>query len=138
MKKIIQFTIKGNQDDYEGNPLPYLRVVRRALWLPQAKKYNAWKAYIRKVVYHDYPEFLMCAGKVLLTDVQPFTTSHSRIARMDIKIFWMNGVHGDPDNIFKGIADAIFKNDKYLDGSFESRNSTDGKGRVDVTITLEI
>jgi Holliday junction resolvase RusA-like endonuclease len=57
---------------------------------------------------------------------------------MDIKIFWMNGIHGDPDNIFKGIADALFKNDKFLDGSFESHYSQDGKGRVEISITLDI
>jgi Holliday junction resolvase RusA-like endonuclease len=135
MKK-IQFTIKGNQEDYEGNPLPYIRVVGRALWLPSAKKYHAWKGYVRKSFYAGYPEYVMCDGQRILLDEQPLTTKPSETARMDIKLYWMNGVHGDPDNIFKGIADALFKNDKFLDGSFESRHAPDGKGRVDVTITV--
>lgn len=138
MKKILKFTIKGNQEDPEGNPLAYLRVVGRALWLPNAKKYHAWKGYVRQAFHREYPEFVMCDGKQVLYDDQPLTTKHSEIARMDIKIFWMNGIHGDPDNIFKGIADALFKNDKFLDGSFESRNSLDGKGRVDIEITINI
>jgi Holliday junction resolvase RusA-like endonuclease len=54
---------------------------------------------------------------------------------MDIKVYWMNGNHGDPDNIFKGLADALFINDKFLDGSFETNNAPDGKGRVVITIT---
>lgn len=136
MKKIIQFTIKGNQDDYEGNPLPYLRVVGRALWLPAAKKYHAWKGYIRKSFFAGYPEFVMCDGKRLLIDDQPLSTKASEKARMDIKIFWKNGAHADPDNVFKGIADALFKNDKFLDGSFESYYSPEEIGKVEVTITL--
>jgi Holliday junction resolvase RusA-like endonuclease len=138
MKKIITFTVKGNNENWHGNPIPYMRVVGRALWLPKARRYSAWKTYVRKWFYSDYPEYLMHAGKKILIDVQPFTTSSASKARMDIKIFWMNGIHGDPDNIFKGIADALFKNDKFLDGSFESHYSQDGKGRVEISITLDI
>lgn len=80
----------------------------------------------------------MRVEKQLLVGIQPFSTSVSDKARMDIRIYWINGIHGDPDNIFKGIADAIFKNDKFLDGSFETYNSNEGKGRVEVDITLHI
>lgn len=136
MKKTIQFTIKGNPEDIYGNPVPYVRVVGRALWLPGAKKYHAWKSYVRRCFYKGYPEFVMCDGKKILIDDQPLTTKMSEKARMDIKIFWMNGLHADPDNVFKGIADALFKNDKFLDGSFESDYAPDSKGRVEVSITL--
>ena len=80
----------------------------------------------------------MRAGNTLLTDLQPFKTSSASKARMDVRIFGMNGIHGDPDNIFNGLADALFKNDKFLDGSFESNYSPDGKGRVEIDITLDI
>ena len=132
MKKTITFTIKGNQEDIEGNPLPYVRVVGRALWLPGAKKYHAWKEYVRSVFYRNYPEFSS------VDQVQPLTTKISERAYMAIRIHWVNGVHADPDNVFKGLADAIFKNDKFLDGSFESRYAPDGKGKVEVEITLNI
>ncbi len=137
MKKIT-FLIKGNQDDWHGNPVPYVRVVKRALWLPQARRYNAWKSYVRRSFYGDYPEYLMSAGKNLLTNILPLTTNSADRARMDIRIYWRNGIHGDPDNIFKGIADALFTNDKFLDGSFETHYSPDGKGRVEIDITLGI
>ena len=137
MKKIT-FLVKGNQDDWHGNPVPYVRVVKRALWLPEAKRYNAWKSYVRRSFYGDYPEYLMCAGKTLLPDLLPLTTNSADRARMDIRIYWRNGIHGDPDNIFKGIADALFTNDKFLDGSFETHYSPDGKGRVEIDITLGI
>ncbi len=131
MTKTITFTIKGNPEDLEGNPVPYVRVVGRALWLPNAKRYHAWKEYARSVLYRNYPEY---SGRS--ENPQPFTTKASEKGRMDIKIFWVNGIHADPDNVFKGLADALFKNDKYLDGSFESRYAPDGRGRVDVSITL--
>jgi hypothetical protein len=138
MIKKLSFVVKGNQDDWHGNPIPYTRVVKRALWLPEAKRYNAWKSYVRRSFYGEYPAYLMRAGNTLLTDLQPFKTSSASKARMDVRIFWMNGIHGDPDNIFKGLADALFKNDKFLDGSFESNYSPDGKGRVEIDITLDI
>jgi Holliday junction resolvase RusA-like endonuclease len=138
MKKNIQFTIKGNPDDWHGNPVPYVRVVGRALWLPVARKYAAWKSYVRKSFFAEYPAYVMYDGNKLLTDTPPFITKASEKARMDIKIFWMNGLHADPDNVFKGIADALFKNDKFLDGSFESDYATDSRGRVEVSITLSV
>lgn len=138
MIKKLSFVVKGNQDDWHGNPIPYTRVVKRALWVPEAKRYNAWKSYVRRSFYGEYPAYLMRAGNTLLTDLQPFRTSSASKARMDVRIYWMNGIHGDPDNIFKGIADALFKNDKFLDGSFESNYSPDGKGRVEIDITLDI
>jgi hypothetical protein len=57
---------------------------------------------------------------------------------MDIKIFWSSDHHGDPDNIFKGIADALFTDDKYLSGSFNFCDAKDKIGGVDVCITLGI
>lgn len=130
MKKTIKFTIKGNPDDIEGNPVPYVRVVGRALWLPKAKKYHAWKEYVRSIFYREYPEFKF-------ESAQPLTTKISARAKMSIVIYWVNGIHADPDNVFKGIADALFQNDKFLDGSFESHYAPDGKGRVEVEITLD-
>ncbi len=137
MKKIT-FIVKGNQEDIHGNPIPYMRVVKRALWLPEARRYNAWKSFVRRSFFGDYPEYLIRAGNHLLTELQPFTTSSGEKARMDIRVYWRNGIHGDPDNIFKGIADALFKNDKFLDGSFETHYSPEGKGRVEIDITLNI
>ncbi len=137
MKKIT-FVINGNQDDIYGNPIPYMRVVKRALWLPEARRYNAWKSFVRRTFYKDYPEYLMRAANTMLTELQPFTTNSGEKARMDIRIYWRNGLHGDPDNIFKGIADALFKNDKFLDGSFETHYSPEGKGKVEIDITLNI
>jgi hypothetical protein len=135
MKKIT-FTIKGNQEDPEGNPIPYTRVVHNALWLPGAKRYKAWKDHVRKEFFKNNADFVRYDERDRLVCDEPLTTKPSERARMEVRIFWMNGVHGDPDNIFKGIADALFKSDKFLDGSFESCHARDGKGKVDVRITM--
>lgn len=49
-------------------------------------------------------------------------------AEMHLKIYWSDESHGDADNVFKGVADSLFENDKELDGSFESFHTKDGKG----------
>lgn len=135
MKKIIKFTIKGNPDDIEGNPVPCIRVVGQALWLPNAKRYWEWKKYVQSVFLREFPEYSWPAMPHY--KAPPLTTKMSAKGRMDIKIYWVNGKHADPDNIFKGIADSLFQQDKYLDGSFESHYAPDGKGRVEVEIALE-
>ena len=131
MKKIIKFTIHGNPQDIEGNPIPCVRVVGQALWVPNAKRYWEWKKYVQAVFLREYPEY-----STTIYQSPSLTTKMSATARMDIKIYWVNGKHADPDNIFKGIADSLFQQDKYLDGSFESHYASDGKGRVEVEITL--
>jgi len=58
-------------------------------------------------------------------------------AKMAIVIRWKNNAHGDAENIFGSIADALFSQDKWLDGSFEGKVSDDGAGYVDVCITFD-
>jgi len=66
---------------------------------------------------------------------KPITLDKDAKARMDIKIYWNSKVHGDPENIFGSVADALFKNDKNLAGSFDFEYSKDGTARVEVKIT---
>lgn len=57
-------------------------------------------------------------------------------ASMKIKIHWGKKVHGDPDNIWKGIADALFQNDREVEGCFSYETAPDKNGKVDVEIKL--
>lgn len=118
----IKFTIYGNQEGKENNPIPYTRVVGRALWIPAARKYYNWKEFVKKEFY-------------LQTKINPPLIIKK--ARMELNIFWKNGKHADPDNIFKGIADALFKNDNNLDGSFNSQVALDKKPKVEVIIKIK-
>lgn len=127
----FKFTINGNQEKPHGNPCPYIRVVGKALWLPAAKRYNAWKKFVRGVFYKEYPKMLF--GRI--ADERPLGTTEETRTRMDIKIYWSSKVHADSDNVFKGIADSLFEDDKNLDGSFEAHYCPEKRGRVEVEIT---
>ena len=140
----IKFTIRGNQNEPKGNPIPYTRVVGRALWTVEAKRYAAWKEYVRaEYIEKSKSPITAKVGEELLylmtfdTKVSPIVLNSGHKARMELKIFWANESHGDPDNIFKGIADALFANDKQLAGSFDFEKAKDGKGKVEVRITIE-
>lgn len=63
----------------------------------------------------------------------PLTTSRNNPARMDIQIEFASDVRPDPDNVFKGIADALFENDKYLSGSFDYSYAKEGRVLVKIT-----
>lgn len=53
---------------------------------------------------------------------------------MQISIFWNKGNHGDAENVFGSIADSLFSQDKWLDGSFKGRDSKNGEAWVDVEL----
>ncbi len=120
----IKFTIYGNQEKQDGSPIPYVRVVGRALWLPAARRYYNWKEYVRAEFKRQ-------------TRLSPVIFTSKIKAEMHLDIYWKNGKHADPDNIFKGIADALFVNDNNLDGSFKSQIAIDGKPKVEVLITIK-
>lgn len=49
----------------------------------------------------------------------PLSSSKESKYVMTIMIYFADYSHADPDNIFKGIADALFDSDKYLAGDFD-------------------
>lgn len=123
------FTVSGNQENALANPVPYHRTTQGSTWTKEAKRYNAWKNYVRHCFYKQTD------AKVQL--LEPITLSKTKTATMDIAIEWANGTHGDCDNVFKGIADALFTNDKYImAGSFKSTYSKSKQGKVYIAITI--
>jgi Holliday junction resolvase RusA-like endonuclease len=138
----IEFEIKGNHEDPEGNPVPYVRSTKNALWRKDGRRYFEWKNHVLKSYEREHRIYGITVNlsdkenikNKLKLIKKPFQIK--RKARMDIKILWKNRQHGDPDNIWKGIADALFVDDKNLDGSFESAVAPDGKGRVQVKIEV--
>lgn len=140
MKKIIKFTIKGNQEDSTGNPIPYHRTTQGAKWNKASQRYSAWKSY---VVAH----YLDALGLVEKIDRADFGDAHDLIQKkpiadrgrkmhMSIMIFFRDLAHADSDNVFKGIADSLFMNDKYLSGDFDFVYSPIKQGLVKVTIAF--
>lgn len=134
--RIINFTIKGNHENQKGNPVPYVRYTQGGHWKPQAKRYNEWKDYVRTAFLDALEGKNKSIATVAIWHHQkPVILLNNQKAEMDIKTFWKNHAHGDPDNIWKGIADALFQNDKNLDGSFESEVDPENP-RVEVKITI--
>lgn len=135
MTPTISFTIAGNHADPEGNPIPKAKLTRGQQWTPKAQSYAAWKLYVaaayRKGGYFFFPPYRVLSTTDKLIALQP-----KQEARMDLKIWWANEHHPDPENVFGSIADALFENDKHLSGSFEAKHDPEKKGRVEVNIMI--
>lgn len=127
-------TVTGNPEDPLGNPIPYKRSTQRTQWKLEIILYNQWKDYIRNTIFKVYPDTQYEAGGRFKLQIHPFTTSRQQKAYMSLKIFFKGHSFGDPDNIFKGIADALFKCDKYLAGSFDFEYSN--SPRVEIKISF--
>ena len=102
----MKYTV--NTDD---NPVPYKRTTQRAKFVDKEyQRYQKWKA------------------KVLSDFIKAFKTyphrvfQHKKKYYVDIVVYYKNKAHGDTDNVYKGILDAIFAkplNDKYICGSMD-------------------
>ncbi len=136
----INFTIYGNHADQRGNPIPKIKKTARQYWTPEARRYSEWKKHVQlallDAVKEKHTELSQRIGQCMVREGKPIELQHFENARMDIKIWWKNEAHADGENVFGSIADALFKNDKKLDGSFEGSRAPDGKGRVEVVINV--
>lgn len=135
----IHFIIPGNNADHKGNPMPKLKMTGKQQWTPRARKYARWKEYIVvKLIEHLQtidPQIARTCARNYAAVGKPLVLGNNR-ARMDIVITWKNGVHGDSENVYGAIADALFFNDKTLSGSFDYTDGY-GDGKVEVIITIE-
>lgn len=129
----LVFTIQGNPEDEDGNPYGYKRMLKKHM-REDARKYLAWQNYVREAFEDTYPDVWMEADEKF-----PLTSTMANPVRMDIIIEWASDGHrSDADNVYKGIQDSLFRNDKYVTaGSFESSLSPEGKGRVIVKINFQ-
>jgi hypothetical protein len=131
----IKFSVLGNQDDPHANPIPKIKKTFRQRWTPEAQRYARWKEYVQAAAQ---PALIAA-----LHDLKPDQKApdHQRLkavpkARMDIKIYWANERHADPESVFGSIADAIFSDDKHLAGKITFIHAPDKRGKVDVTIQI--
>lgn len=113
------FTIFGNQEDRNGNPVPYHRQTDTSKWSKGAIRYRAWQDFVAKEYDKQVPiEF----KRLLESRARRPIDLKTREAELDIIIEWADHKHGDGDNVFKGILDALFVNDKNVTaGSFKTR-----------------
>lgn len=146
MREII-FSIRGNQKDPLGNPIPYKRTLG-GRFRQDSVDYVAWKEYVRaefsrtahvrdlegdnKRSPHP-PEVFEKKGIYY-----PLIIAKGERVRCDIVIEWADLAHGDGDNVLKGILDALFPDDKMVwAGSYESGPGKRKKGHAEVTLYVE-
>lgn len=136
VQKALQFVIRGNPTSDGGNPIPYTRSTQRGQFKPNVVKYNAWKHQVSGAFYREFGLIPKDQGGADPYSGKCLESSKKLRCRMDIVIHWNSDHHGDPDNVWKGIADALFANDKYVAGSFDFQDSKTGKAYVEVSIIM--
>ena len=105
----LKFTIQGNHEDINGNALPYTRTTQRAKYSAKYARYTHWKHYVQQC-FETYTAIACNPYQLLEVPVKAYL--HSRI-------YFANKKHADPDNVQKGIEDALFKDDKYVAGTYD-------------------
>jgi len=123
----MKFTVRGQ-------PVPYTRTTQRAKFVSERwKKYADYKNTVvtaflaalidkkewRKVLNNYYK-----SGKLIKT---------KRKLYVEVIMYFKDKGHGDPDNIFKGVLDALFVTDKYVAGKFDFFYDADNP-RLEITI----
>lgn len=99
MKLVYKIDIK----ELPFNPLPYKRTTQRQKWVDEGyKKYQEWKSFILCEFFKQ----------------NKITKQLSGAYFVEVKMTFKDKKHADPDNVAKGINDAIFKNDKFVSGKY--------------------
>ncbi|MFB9995138.1 RusA family crossover junction endodeoxyribonuclease [Deinococcus oregonensis] len=82
-------------------------------------EYNAWKDYVRESVSGPLPAPTQAAP-----------------VRVDVWCYFQNGTHNDPENVRKGIVDALFPaGDKYVYGYHHFPQYDAKNPRVELSIS---
>lgn len=141
----IKFIIPANQGDPTGNPIPYERSTQRTFWNQRDRRYHAWKDYVRGFCWEAINKL---QGEPMIIDDTELALKFrkfdpgakplqlKRKCHMHILATYKHNAHADTDNVWKGIADALFKNDKNVAGSFDFEVVDRCTPKVEVTITI--
>ena len=100
----LTFFVPGNQENPKGNPIPYHRMTQRSKWTKAAQRYLAYKNYIVK--------YALKAG----LRIEKLTRNGTY--ELNVVCMFHGENHGDPENVRKGIQDALFQiaGDKHVWG----------------------
>jgi len=128
---VYSFLVHGNHEDVTGNPVPFQRVIKQKM-RASAARYLMWQQYVRACFY-DYANK---NGIRILGMKHPIELAKGQRCMMLILIGWANGHHGDTDNVWKGIADALFVNDKDIDVFAAGIASNMKRGYVHIRIVI--
>lgn len=103
--RVIKFVVPGH-------PVGYKRTTQAGCRFD--KGYKQYQAYKDHVITSFAAQVAGNWG-----NLKPLTTTKAQRSRVEIMIYFKNGVHADPDNCFKAIADSLFVCDKYVSGTFD-------------------
>ena len=109
--------IRGNQENpKQGNPIPYHRMTQRSKWTKAAQRYLAYKNYI---VQH-----------ALEAGLKIDKLKRNGCYQLDVVCMFRGENHGDPENVRKGIQDALFQiaGDKHVWGQVTFAHDALGPG----------
>jgi hypothetical protein len=121
-----------------GDPVPYLRMTQGQVKLMRIpdRKISASGAKVKAKIqrYFDWKEFVSAHTLGLHFDRAP-----KKKLFLNVMCYFADKKHADPENIRKGIQDAIFEQDKMVAGAVDFDYDKDNP-RCEITIsdTLEI
>ena len=149
----LKFTIYGNQENPDGNPIPFKRILNTQ-WRPDSTRYVAWQRYVRKCFYDGVKIMgtsIVIDDSYIANPSAPHTLKAANItefpinvkraltsAKIEMAVYSADGTIGDLDNILKGVLDSLFKDDNCVtEFHCKLERSPDRKGRIETVITLE-
>lgn len=133
--EVIKFSVFGTHAGLDKNPQPKIRLTTKQSWTPRALDYSKWKSHVAsRYLDKKYPDNKI-PNDVALSK-KPIIMDKTQKAFMHLHIVWASEAHGDPENVFGSIADALFLSDKHLAGSFDFEHSKNKRSRVDITIQI--
>lgn len=133
MIKVYSCRVYGNQEDPNGNPIPYFRQTQGSRFSKGAKRYQAWCRFLQGEFYVANRDKLKD-----FTGIKPLRLEPGQTAKVIVEVEWANEQHGDLDNIVKGVNDAIFEDDKQVTAiEATSKKSLQKCGKLRVRIEVE-
>lgn len=132
--QIIEFVVEGNQEDPTGNPIGYHRTTQGSYWNEGSKRYAAWKYYVVKIYSMNFESSLSMKAQLA---GKPIELKKGQKAYLHTYTHYANNARPDPDNVQKGIADALFIDDKNVAGSYDFEISKERKGKVLIKIIIQ-
>lgn len=126
--------VVGNRVEFVlfDDPVGYTPNFKGRRWTKRAKKYIEYKEYVQGVVREIEQKF----------GVEIAVGQFNRPVYIRTAAFFRNGIHPDPENVHKGIKDALWwkpkgdrgLGDKYTGGTYEPPMYDDDNPRVHVEV----
>lgn len=97
--------------------MPYKRTTQRQKWIDKNyKKYQEWKKFLQYTFRQQNGFMPQLEGAYFV----------------EVMVYYKDKRHGDTDNVVKGINDALFKNDKFVSGSYRFEYANSGGIKVKI------